>query len=87
MDVGDLASLLPGIASIITALGGVYLGHRALKTGSRRERRDAARHVIDRAIGADDDEDDEDSDDRKDGRAELLRQILDQLDDGKGGDS
>ncbi|EOD66914.1 hypothetical protein H480_19363 [Amycolatopsis vancoresmycina DSM 44592] len=73
MDVGDLASLLPGIASIITALGGVYLGHRALKTGSRRERRAAAQRVIDRAIGADDEA--QDDDDRRDARAELLRQL------------
>lgn len=73
-----LAQLLPGIASIITALGGVYLGHRALKTGSRRERRAAAQRVIDRAIGADDDEDD---DDRHDARAELLKLLRD-LEDG-----
>ncbi|WP_155848914.1 hypothetical protein [Amycolatopsis vancoresmycina] len=71
--MGDLASLLPGIASIITALGGVYLGHRALKTGSRRERRAAAQRVIDRAIGADDEA--QDDDDRRDARAELLRQL------------
>lgn len=73
MDVGDLASLLPGIASIITALGGVYLGHRALKTGSRRERDSAARHAIDRVLGDDEDEDDEN---RDDARAELLKRLL-----------
>ena len=83
--MGDLASLLPGIASIITALGGVYLGHRALKTGSRRERRAAAQRVIDRAIGADEDGDEDD--DRHDARTELLRQLLEPLEDEKGGDS
>lgn len=71
--MGDLAQLLPGIASIITALGGVYIGHRALTTGSRKERKDAARHAIDRAIG---DDEDDDGDDRAEARAELLRRLL-----------
>lgn len=82
MDVGDLASLLPGIASIITALGGVWIGHRALKTGSRRERKSAARHAIDRVLGDDDDQDDED---RGDARAELLKRLR-ELEE-EGGDS
>jgi hypothetical protein len=82
VDVGDLASLLPGIASIITALGGVWIGHRALKTGSRRERDNAARHAIDRVLGDDDDQDDED---RGDARAELLKRLR-ELEE-EGGDS
>lgn len=82
--MGDLASLLPGIASIITALGGVWIGHRALKTGSRRERGNAARHAIDRVLGDDDDQDDED---RGDARAELLKRLRELESDGEGNDS
>lgn len=73
--MGDLASLLPGIASIITALGGVWIGHRALTKGSPKERESAARHAIDRVLGDDDDnEDDEES--RAEARAELLKRLL-----------
>lgn len=72
MDVGDLAQLLPGIASVITALGGVYLGRLALKKGSPRERQSAARHAIDRVLG-DDDEDDDGG--RDEARAELLKRL------------
>jgi hypothetical protein len=79
VDVGDLAQLLPGIASIITALGGVWIGLRALKTGSRRERRTAAQHVIDRAIGTDDEGDEQE--DRHDARAELLKALRDLADE------
>lgn len=72
MDVGDLASLLPGIASLITALGGVYLGRLAITRGSPKERENAARHAIDRVLGDDEDDDDED---RSDARAELLKRL------------
>lgn len=82
--MGDLASLLPGIASIITALGGVYLGHRALKSGSRRERRAAAQRVIDRALGDDEDQDD-DEDDRHAAREQLLELLRRELEQ-EGGD-
>lgn len=77
--MGDLASLLPGIASLITALGGVYLGRLALKTGSRRERDSAARHAIDRVLGDDDDQDDED---RGEARAELLKRLRELAEEG-----
>lgn len=78
--MGDLASLLPGIASIITALGGVYLGRLALKKGSPKERESAARHAIDRVLG-DDDEDDDGG--RDEARAELLKRLREL----EGGDS
>ena len=79
MDVGDWAQLLPGIASIITALGGVWIGHRALTKGSPKERESAARHAIDRVLGDDDDTDDED---RSDARAELLKRLLELEEEG-----
>lgn len=82
--MGDLASLLPGIASIITALGGVWIGLRALNKGSPRERESAARHAIDRVLGDDDDQDDED---RGDARAELLKRLRELECDGEGNDS
>lgn len=79
MDVGDLASLLPGIASIITALGGVWIGLRALNKGSPKERESAARHAIDRVLG---DDEDDDGDDRNEARAELLKRLLELEEEG-----
>lgn len=78
--MGDLAQLLPGIASVITALGGVYLGRLALKKGSPKERDDAARRVIDRILG-----DDDGDDNRDEARAEILKRLREL--EGEGDDS
>lgn len=68
-----MASLLPGIAAVITSIGGIVVSVYAINRGSKRERRRAAEKVIDRVLGADA-EDDEDE--RSEAVAELLEELL-----------
>jgi hypothetical protein len=71
--VSDLASLLPGIAAVITSLSGAFVAIFAITRGSKREREQAAQSAIDRVLG--DDEDDE--------LAAVLEEILRQRKDGE----
>lgn len=68
-----MASLLPGIAAVITSIGGIVVSVYAINRGSKRERRRAAEKVIDQLLGADE-EDDEDE--RSEAVAELLEELL-----------
>ena len=57
--MSDLAQLLPGIASIITALSGTIVSIWAITRGSPRERQAAARTAVQKVLDApgEDDED------------------------------
>lgn len=55
----DWGTILPGIAACITSVGGIVVGVMAVRRSSPRERRDAARGVVERAINPDDDADDD----------------------------
>lgn len=70
--MSDLASLLPGIAAVITSIGGIVVSLYAINRGSKRERQRTARTVIDRVLGADDEEDQDD-------RSEAIAELLDEL--------
>lgn len=76
--MSDLASLLPGIAAVITSIGGVAVSMYAITRGSKRERKRAARGAIDRVLGTDDDDTD---DDRQEAITELLTELLRQRED------
>jgi hypothetical protein len=76
--VGDWATLLPGFAAVITSVGGLGVSVYAIRRGSKRERKRAARGVIDRVLGTD--EDDED-DDRHEAITGLLEELLRQRKD------
>lgn len=52
----DIASLLPGVAAIISAVFGGVIGLRALGKGSPKEREDAAREAVARILNTDSDE-------------------------------
>lgn len=71
--MSDLASLLPGIAAVITSMGGVFVSVYAVTRGSKRERKRAAEGAIDRVLGTDDDDED---DDRQEAVTELLEELL-----------
>jgi pyruvate-formate lyase len=72
--VSDLAELLPGIAAVITSVGGIVVSLYAIRRGSKRERERAAGNAIDKVIsGGDDDGDD---DDRRDAIAAVVEEIL-----------
>ncbi|WP_326565066.1 hypothetical protein VSH64_24810 [Amycolatopsis rhabdoformis] len=71
--MSDLASLLPGIAAVITSIGGIVVSVYAINRGSKRERRRTAEKVIDRVLG--NDEDDDEDDDRSEAIAELLEEL------------
>lgn len=71
--MSDLASLLPGIAAIISAIGGVFVSVYAINRGSARERKQAARNAIERVLNPDDDEDDDT--DRQDAIDAILKAL------------
>lgn len=79
--MSDLASLLPGIAAVITALSGGVIGILALRTGSSREREKAAKGAIDRVLGDDDEDED---DDRREAINELIRLLAERKDEHDG---
>lgn len=70
--MSELASLLPGIAAVITSIGGVVVSLYAINRGSKRERQRTAKTVIDRVLGADDEDD---QDDRSEAIAEILEEL------------
>jgi hypothetical protein len=74
--VSDWASVLPGVAAVITSLSGAFVAVFAITRGSKRERRSAARGAIDRVLG-----NDEDEDDRTEAITELLEELLRQRKD------
>jgi hypothetical protein len=76
--VSDLASLLPGIAAVITAIGGVFVSVYAVTKGSQRERKRAAEGAIERVLGTDDEDE---HDDRHEAITELLEELLRQRKD------
>ncbi len=57
--MSDLASLLTGLAAIITALSGAFVTTWALLRGSPREREIAARGAVQKFLESPDDDDDE----------------------------
>lgn len=73
-----MASLLPGIAAIITSIGGVFVSVYAVTRGSKRERKRAAENAIERVLGTDDDDED---DDRREAITELIEELLRQRKD------
>jgi hypothetical protein len=66
-----LAQLLPGIASIITALSGTVVSIWAITRGSPRERETAARAALQKVLDAPDDDDD----DLQDAIGELVAEL------------
>jgi hypothetical protein len=69
--VGDWATLLPGVAAVFTALSGPAVAVYAIRRGSKRERKSAARGALDRVFGGDDDEDED--------RYEAVTKLLEEL--------
>jgi hypothetical protein len=69
VDVSDWATLLPGLAAVITSVGGIGVSVYAIRRASPRERKRAAQGVLDRALRTDDDEDDDEM-------AALLEEML-----------
>jgi hypothetical protein len=76
--VSDWATLLPGIAAVITSLSGGAIGILAITRGSKRERRSAAKNAIDRVLGKDGEDE---SDARHDAITALLEELLRQRKD------
>lgn len=74
MGVSDLAELLPGIAAVITSVGGIVVSLYAIKRGSKRERERAAEKAIDKVTGGNDDEDQDD--DQRAAIAAVVEEIL-----------
>jgi hypothetical protein len=71
--VSDWATLLPGIAAVITAVGGIGVSVFAITSGSKRERKSASKNAIDRVRGTDDEDE---SEARRDAITELLEELL-----------